>query len=148
MTIQFLQSSAHTSLTLSGTRDPKPRSLRLCFTDCRPHKRIRCWGITIRTLSHEGSKAPRKDPIVLIQFERMATLGWDLLHKQGAECLRVYMPDTYTSLYKFSKRYTHIHIACMRVYLLFHTHTQKCTYIQKHIQNIYIYTYTHIHIYI
>ena len=43
--IPFPHSSAHTSLTLSGTRDPKPRSLRLCFTDCRPHTRIRCWGI-------------------------------------------------------------------------------------------------------
>ena len=45
--IQFLQSSAHTSLTLSGPRDPKPQSARLCFTDCRPHKRIRRWGIMI-----------------------------------------------------------------------------------------------------
>ena len=27
-----------------GTRDPKPRSPRLCFTDCRSHKRTRCWG--------------------------------------------------------------------------------------------------------
>ena len=42
--IQFLQSNAHTSFTLSGTRDPKPQSPRLRFTDCRPHKRIRCWG--------------------------------------------------------------------------------------------------------
>ena len=42
--IQFIQSSAHMSLTLSGTRDPKPQSARLCFTDCRPNKRIRCWG--------------------------------------------------------------------------------------------------------
>ena len=41
-----LPSSAHTPLMLSGTRDPKPQSPRLCFTDCRPHKRIRCWGIT------------------------------------------------------------------------------------------------------
>ena len=40
--IQFLQSNAHTSLTLSGTRDPKPQSPRLYFTDCRPHKRICC----------------------------------------------------------------------------------------------------------
>ena len=42
--IQFLQSSAHTSLTLSGTRDPKPQSPRFCFTYYRPHERMLCWG--------------------------------------------------------------------------------------------------------
>ena len=54
---QFLQSSAHTSLTLSGTRDPKPRSPRPCFADCRPHKRIRCWGNSNSNSSSSSSSS-------------------------------------------------------------------------------------------
>ena len=76
---QFLQSSAHKPLALLGTRDPKPQSPRLCFTDCRPHKRIRCWGIKMYAFFEEFF-CDRNMETVLAQRTSEPTLhkgGWN-----------------------------------------------------------------------